>query len=360
MMDQPKEKLIIKEKSSLTWLRNLIIIFLLVFLIYKVFPLIQNIVIFFAIVFLFSYLLEPMVARIENKGISRILSILIIYVVIVFIFYLIGRFVIPYIISEVADLINSLESRKIESTYQNILNLLKEQFPFIPIERFPIDELFISIKDILLQMSRRSLSLIQQLFSFFLYFIMIPFIAFFLLKDGGKIKRRFIAVIPNKYFEMTINLVHKIDIQIGNYIRGQTLDALILAVLTSSGLYLLDIKHSIFIGTFAGIANLIPYLGPIVGGTPAVLISIMEYQSFEKVPFVILLFVIIQIIDNVLIQPTVVAKSIDVHPLIVIFAVFAGGQLLGLMGMLFAVPFIAILKVALYEIVWSLKNFNFE
>jgi len=119
MMDQPKEKLIIKEKSSLTWLRNLIIIFLLVFLIYKVFPLIQNIVIFFAIVFLFSYLLEPMVARIENKGISRIWSILIIYVVIVFIFYLIGRFVIPYIISEVADLINSLESRKIESTYQN-------------------------------------------------------------------------------------------------------------------------------------------------------------------------------------------------------------------------------------------------
>jgi len=362
MIESGENKIIIKEKEkpSLKWLRNLIITLLIVFLIYKIIPAIQNIIILFTIAILFAYLLEPVISRIENKGLPRIITILFIYIIIGFLFYFIGQFVIPYIVNEVADLIASLESKKIETTYQNILSLFKDQFPFVPIERFPIDDLLISFKNFLLQLSRHSLSFIQQAFSLFTYVVMIPFIALFILKDGAKIKRRLIHVIPNKYFEMSLNLIHKIDIQIGNYIRGQTLDAIILAILTSTGLYLLDIKYAIFIGTFAGIANLIPYLGPIIGGTPAVIISIMEYQSFEKVPWVILLFVIIQISDNVLFQPTVVAKSIDVHPLIVIFSVFAGGQLFGVIGMLFAVPFVAILKVGIYEVLWSIKNFKFE
>ncbi len=88
--------------------------------------------------------------------------------------------------------------------------------------------------------------------------------------------------------------------------------------------------------------------------------SIVESGSFEALPIIILLFVVIQIIDVILIQPTVVVKSVDLHPLIVIFAVFAGGTFLGVIGMLFAVLLAGITKVIIIEITWCYRNYHFR
>ena len=90
------------------------------------------------------------------------------------------------------------------------------------------------------------------------------------------------------------------------------------------------ISHTIYYsGHFSGIANAVPYIGPVIGIIPPFIMSIVESGSFEALPIIILLFIVIQIIDVTLIQPTVVAKSVDLHPLIIIFTVFAGGTFLG-------------------------------
>ncbi|HHM24365.1 MAG TPA: AI-2E family transporter, partial [Bacteroidetes bacterium] len=129
-------------------------------------------------------------------------------------------------------------------------------------------------------------------------------------------------------------------------------------VLSIIALYLLDIPYYILIGSIAGLANLIPYFGPIVGAVPAIIASLMHNPSLTPILWIAVAFAVVQLIDNVLISPLVVAKSVNIHPLVVIVVIFIGEQLLGLMGMLLAVPITAILKVMIQETIWSFKHYR--
>ncbi len=153
-------------------------------------------------------------------------------------------------------------------------------------------------------------------------------------------------------------MVHKIDQQLGGYLRGQFFDALIVGVLAIIALWILDVKYYVLIGVFAGLSNMIPYVGPIVGGSVAVLVVLMTGGSGITMLLVVAAFLIIQLADNVLIQPLVVARSVDLHPLLIIFSVIIGGQFFGIMGMLLAVPTTGIIKVLISELYLGIRKYN--
>jgi len=153
-------------------------------------------------------------------------------------------------------------------------------------------------------------------------------------------------------------ILHKTDQQLGGYLRGQFFDALIIGVLSIIALWILDVKYFMLIGIFAGLANMIPYVGPLVGGTAAVLVVLMDGGGGLEVLLVFAAFAAIQLTDNVLVQPLVVAKSVDLHPLIVIFAVIIGGQFFGILGMLLAVPVTGIIKVLISELYLGVRKYN--
>ena len=210
-----------------------------------------------------------------------------------------------------------------------------------------------------LGIAQRLLSYIQGIFSLVTQILIIPLIAFFLLKDGPRLKREIISLLPNRFFEISLHLAYKLDLQIGRYIRGQLLDTFILAILYSIGFSLLGIPYSIVLGAFSGVANIIPYVGPVFAAIPPLVVLIIESESFALVPLTIALFVVIQLFEVIFIQPTVVAKSVDIHPLILIFSVLAGGQILGIIGMLFAVLLAGIIKVIIIEVAWCFRNYRF-
>ena len=171
-------------------------------------------------------------------------------------------------------------------------------------------------------------------------------------------KKGMIARVPNRYFEMVLNLIYKIEQQLGGYIRGQMLDSLIIGILSIIALYILKIDYYFFIGAIAGLANMIPYLGPIVGAVPAILVSLMGTPSITPIIWIAVSFALIQLIDNVIISPLIVAKSVNIHPLLVIIVIFIGERLLGVLGMLIAVPVTGILNVIFKETIWSFRNYR--
>ena len=188
--------------------------------------------------------------------------------------------------------------------------------------------------------------------------IIIPFAVFFLLKDGPAMMKNLFSMIPNRYFEMSLNMMYKIDQQLGGYLRGQFFDALIVGILAIIALWILDVKYFFLIGIFAGLSNMIPYVGPLVGGSAAILVVLMTGGSGITMLLVVAAFLIIQLADNVLIQPLVVARSVDLHPLLIIFSVIIGGQFFGIMGMLLAVPATGIIKVLMSELYRGVRKYK--
>jgi len=120
------------------------------------------------------------------------------------------------------------------------------------------------------------------------------------------------------------------------------------------------VSYFIFIGMVAGIANLIPYLGPIVGAVPALTIAIINNPPHLGMVllWIGIVFVIVQSIDNSLVSPLVVSKSVNMHPLTVVVAIIIGGNLAGVIGMLFAVPMVGIIKVCISEVSWGLRSYR--
>ncbi|NLK20482.1 MAG: AI-2E family transporter [Epulopiscium sp.] len=179
-------------------------------------------------------------------------------------------------------------------------------------------------------------------------FAMALVISFYLLKD----KKKFINF-TNKFLETFIpDRVYKnfksfwvdVDYVLSGYIRGQLMDSFIMGVLIGISVAIIGIDFPIIIGIIAGISNIIPYFGPIIGMIPAALMGLISGNPMKALYAVITLF-ILQQIDGAIIAPKIVGESVDVHPVAIVVAIIAGGSLFGLVGMLLAVPVAALLKL---------------
>lgn len=190
-------------------------------------------------------------------------------------------------------------------------------------------------------------------------FLVIPFVAFFLLKDGRRFRKGFISLVPNRYFEITLNVLRKADAQLGGYLRGQFLAALIVGLLSTFALWVIGVEYYFLIGMVAGFANMIPFLGPIIGGALAVVVAAVTTGSFALTLPIVASFVGIQLIDNVGTQPLVLSRNVELHPLAILVVLLIAGEFFGLLGLLLAVPVAAVLKVLVQESVTTFRRYQF-
>lgn len=181
---------------------------------------------------------------------------------------------------------------------------------------------------------------------------------FFILKDSQRLLHGIINFVPNKYFEVSYNVLTKISIQLSRYVRGWILDAALVGILAGIGLALLGINNAVSIGFIAGAGHLIPYFGPVIGGLPAIIITILQFGDLSMLPSVLILFTVIYTFDNGFIQPNIISKSTDMHPLVIILLILIGSETLGVLGMLLAVPIATVAKTAVKEIYFGYKNYK--
>ena len=197
-------------------------------------------------------------------------------------------------------------------------------------------------------------------FSVFTTGIIILFLTFFLLNSGRQMKKAFIQIVPNRFFEVALVLIQGLDRQLGDYLRSRLIQTIILSIIAAIGYWILGLRFAIIIGIIAGLANLIPYIGPFIGAIPAIIVVFLEsrFGLGWSLLAVIALTLVIQIIDNAIITPLVIGKSVELGPVTTIVVVLLGEQLLGLIGLLMAVPIAAMCKLIIEEVWTEFKGYS--
>jgi len=185
--------------------------------------------------------------------------------------------------------------------------------------------------------------------------LLVPFIAYFMVRDGRRLRRRIVSMVPNRYFEMTLIVWHRIDQQIGGYLRGRLIECMLVGVtqVVVMGITSLFVPQPqiLLISVVCGITNLVPYVGPLMGAGFGVLL----YLGAQGVPMtavygLIVATLIAHLIDNIAIAPVVLSHNVGLHPLTVALTLVIGGELLGILGLLIAVPVASSMKVIAQEV----------
>lgn len=308
---------------------------------------------------LFAFFLNPLVIIFERNGFSRTVAVTFI---IIFVLLIIGVLIVLLyepVSKEIAQITKMLNNKKSGDAVIKFKKQLQQ------IERLPIlrglgvgSNLVDKIEAYFMNLIDRTFNFIPNIFSIVIMIVLTPFMTFFLLKDAPRLKKAFIQIIPNRYFEMALILIHKIDDQLGNYIRGQILVSLIIGALSTLALYFLDVPYFFFIGCIAGLANMIPYFGPITGGTIAAVVNLIDKGQLNAIFGVIMAFAVIRLIDDTIISPNILARSVEIHPLLVIIVIFIGGEMFGILGLLLCIPVTGIIKMLIKELIWLFKNYR--
>jgi predicted PurR-regulated permease PerM len=201
--------------------------------------------------------------------------------------------------------------------------------------------------------------------SFFIGLLAVVFITFFLLYEKGLLRKQIINLIPNKYFEVSIAAIYKIEKLLSNYLLGLLLQMFSIFTIVYVGLLIIGVNYALAIAVFAAFANLIPYLGPILGASFGIFVSLSTGENLV-VPHdyvfmtlkILMVFGFVQITDNIFLQPLIFSKSVKAHPLEIFIIIFVGATLAGIPGMIAAIPTYTVLRVTSLELYKGYKEYS--
>jgi len=319
----------------------LILIFLIIIFLFKI----RIVLLPFIFAIILAYLFKPFIKRLKKREFSSNGAIIILLIVIFNIIFISALVLLPVFIREVEILALSLPEyiSIIENEYNKLSNLYKRlDIPFIA---EIVNQFLGEIEDNALAFLNNISNYILNSLSILLSIVISPIITYYILRDHELFKDTIYKIIPAHNRKIFISLFDEINRIFIAYLRGQFWVSVIVGIMVSIGLYFLKVKFFLILGLIAGITNIIPYIGPIIGTIPAALIALMS--SYLQTIGVILLFLIIQQIESSLIAPRIMSKSVGLHPLTVIFSILAGAELFGIWGLIFSIPFAGVFKAVI-------------
>jgi predicted PurR-regulated permease PerM len=309
-----------------------------------IFDLLFTAIIPFAIAGFITYLLHPLIENIHERGIPRALAILIIYILF---FGGIGYGLykgIPLFIQQLRDLSESLPG--LIETYRGWTKRIHNETSAWP------DDIHTRIETLLEQAEQSVGNLLTMILNSLkrfansaIIFALIPFIVFYMLKDIEQIKKAVWYLTPKRWRPRGIAFLKDVDESLGNYIRGQLFVCLVIGIAATIALWIAGMKYPLLLGMIIGITNIIPYFGPIIGAVPAVILA--ATVSVKMIMVIIAIIFALQFLEGNILSPLIVGKSLHLHPLVIMFVLFLGGEIAGVVGLILAVPLTAVLKVAL-------------
>ncbi len=304
-----------------------------------------------------AFVLEPLVSRIERGALNRSASIFAVFFLVAVGLYLAAHWLSPHWLAMWDSLRSDLPrylSRGLELVKQ-VEKLLKDYFPYMSGFDLP----------------NRGRVITEQLFNLALthttgsalrlgsLMLLVPLFSFFFLRDGKKIIRFSVGLAPNRYYEMAHDLSYLISRQLSHFVRGRILEAAIVGTVVGICLSFTDIRYAPLLGLFAGVTNLVPYLGPIVGMIPGILIALVDLGMGGQFWWILATYLLIGqvILDNFILIPILISHVSNLHPLWVIIAIIMGGKLYGVLGMIIGVPVASVIKIIIIEIRYYRRTF---
>jgi predicted PurR-regulated permease PerM len=319
----------------------------------------SNLVVFLVLAMILSYILDPFANRLQSMGLNRTFGITLILATVILVLVFISTSVIPIIANQMAELTAQLTVDNIQQISERVEDQLINKFEFLP-EGFLVDNITIAFNELfnvnqISSIVSDALSIFTNIFSAVL---VVPFAAFFFLKDGSKIRRDLLQLVPNKYFETTLTVIDKIEKRLGLYFRSVLMQSFLVALSSWTTLSIAGLDNSMSVGIAVGLANTIPYFGPILGYFLSIIVSIIETGNFSLVAACILAIFIVQMLDNIVFQPMLFSRSADMHPVAILFIILIGAETAGILGMLIAIPLATVIKITITQLSWSFNNYQ--
>lgn len=181
---------------------------------------------------------------------------------------------------------------------------------------------------------------------------LVPFLAFFFLVQGSEFTEKILAACPGRHVEKALNIIVSISNSLGNYLRALLLDALCISALAAFGLWMIGLDYSLTLGLLTGVSGLIPYLGPLGMGIIAASLAAVQFHSLDAPLQVVALFMVLRFIDDWLLQPYILSRTVHLHPAVLLLALMVGGKAFGLLGLILAAPAACVLRV-FTETLWE-------
>lgn len=335
-------------------LRYLVILASFAFTLWVIY-LLKPVVIPFVIAFFLAYLFSPLVDRLQHFGLSRWLSISVVFIGIGCVVFLAVWYLIPLIWEQLLIARDSIPV-VIKWVNDDFLPWVSRTFD---VDRMVVDTSHMStivmqyvqtnynldsIQSVLLRVAQSGLNVIQVGG----VVVLIPIITFYFLLDWKRMLENFKRLIPRPYEQKTLYIVNECHSVLGAFVQGQVLVMLLLGMIYAIGLQIIGLDVGLIIGMVAGLASIIPYLGFAVGIIAAVIATLLQFGlDWMQLVLLLVVFMIGQAVEGYILQPFLLGDKIGLSPVAVVFAVLAGAQLAGFLGMLIALPVAAVIVVLL-------------
>ena len=346
-------------KSTLFILISILLIGLIILVFNKISFVFYPLTVFFSTVVLpvilatiGYYLLRPILGLLEKIRIPRPWGILIIFLFASGLITLLVFLVLPFLKVQFQNLVEDFPSYfkqmtlSIDAFFRN--SIFSSYYESLDINALAIvesapDNIGKMITDALGGIAMGLTSFVGALTGFVLAIVTVPFILFYLLKDGEKLPKVFINMLPPRMRKEAAIIAREADHQISSYIQGQILVAICIGIMISIGFFIIGMEYALLLGVLAMFTSVVPYLGPIIAITPAVIIAIVS-SPFMIVKLAVV-WTIVQFVEGKFISPQIMGKSLKIHPITIIFVLLTAGSLFGVAGVVLGIPGYAVLKV---------------
>jgi len=295
---------------------------------------------------LIAWLLNPFVTYLQKKGVNRVLGTIFVYVLLLTFIFILIRLMVPSITNQVNDLANSVPSfinylkDNIDSFFDYLNN--RGDYNFTDIKIGIYDSINNLSKSLTVDLPMTIMNAITNLISGGLNFFIGLLIGLYVLFDFDSVINHLHSLIPSKYKKETVNLITDLNNNLKSYVHGTLLIMLILFVFQSIALGIAGLEAPMVFGLFCAITNVIPYVGPYIGGIPAVIVGLSISPMTGA--FVLVAVVLAQLLESYFLQPVVMGKTMKLHPVTIMLGLLIFGHFFGILGMVFATPIISILK----------------
>lgn len=299
------------------------------------------------------YLFNPLIDFMEKRGVKRFISIIILYLIIIGVIVGIVLSVLPPLKDQIQSLIHNLP--KLNKEIQSIINQLTQSDLVAQArEKFNkditkiVDNISGDLSKYVSTLSHGVVSFVGTITEVILSIVVLPFLLFYLLKDGKKLPNYIAKFLPNQMRQEAKGIMSDMNHALSSYIRGQIFVSFCIGLLLFIGYLIIGLDYALLLAVIAMVTNVVPYLGPIIAISPAIVLAIV-HSPFMLLKLAIV-WVVVQLLEGKVISPQVMGKSLHIHPITVIFVILTAGNLFGIVGIILAVPGYAIIKVIVTHI----------
>lgn len=294
-----------------------------------------------------AYLLHPVVTLLERRKMPRLVAVLLIYLAFVLVVTIGLVNAIPVFARQLAELSDDLP--RLTHWYHAWMIEWENHKYFLP------DSVQSGVDRVIIQSQERLSHGISKLVGNFkntlnklLAYAVVPFIAFYLLKDMKEMQRAALTLIPQKYRKPALAVLRDVNESLGNYIHGQMVVALLVGAFAYLGYWLIGMPYPFVLAALVAVTNVIPFIGPLIGAIPGIIIALTISTRLALLALAVNL--VIQVVEGNILSPHIVGRSLHLHPLLIIFALLTGEEIAGIPGLILAVPILAVVKVVIVRI----------